>query len=123
MFRDLHEMVEPEICLQESARTLLEYLLAHPEFEGNLNQAPLLRDIADYVKIVSLQYEALFAALDEVEARYEALRLRARLITIYVKTKKAQLSAALQDADDATARTLLTRVKTLDHLLKISKEV
>lgn len=120
--RDLLEMVDTEMFPQENARTLLDYLVAHPEFDGQLAKAPLLRDIADYVKIVSLQYEALFASLDEVEARYEATRLRARLITIYVKVKKAQLSEALKEADDTEARTLLTRVKTLDHLLNVSKE-
>lgn len=120
--RDLLEMVDTEMLPQENARILLQYLVAHPDFEGNLNQAPLLRDISDYVKIVSLQYEALFASLDEVEARYEALRLRARLITIYVKTRKALVSAALKDATDVEARILLTRVKSLDNLLKVSKQ-
>ncbi len=120
--RDVLDMVEAEMFPQESARTLLEYLTAHPDFSGDLNQAPLLRDIADYVKIVSLQYEALFAALDEVEAAYEAHRLRARLITIYVKTKKAQLSSALKEASDSDARTLLTAVKKLDQLLNVSKQ-
>lgn len=120
--RDLLDMVDTEMLPQDNARTLLDYLTAHPDFSGDLNQAPLLRDIADYVKIVALQYEALFAALDEVEARYEAERLRARLITIYVKTKKAQLSKALKEATDSEARTLLTRVKSLDNLLKTSKQ-
>lgn len=120
--RDLLEMVDIEMFPQQNARILLEYLVAHPDFDGNLAQAPLLRDISDYVKIVSLQYEALFTSLDEVEARYEALRLRARLITIYVKTKKALISVALKDATDTEARTLLTRVKSLDNLLKVSKQ-
>jgi DNA primase len=121
--RDLLEMVDEEMLPQANARTLLNYLDAHPEFDGNLSEAPLLRDITDYVKILSLQYEALFTALEDVEARYEAQRLRARLIGLYVKTKKAQLVASLADADDESERNVLTRVKNLDHLLKISKEV
>lgn len=121
--RDLLEMVDEEMLPQANARTLLNYLDAHPEFNGNLSEAPLLRDITDYVKILSLQYEALFTALEDVEARYEAQRLRARLIGLYVKTKKAQLVASLTDADDESERNVLTRVKNLDHLLKISKEV
>ena len=119
--RDLLELVDTSMLPQEQARTLLEYIEAHPDFDGDLNHAPLLRDIADYVKILSLQYEALFTALDEVEARYEAHRLRARLIALYVKTKKAQLVQSLEDADDEAATAVLTRVKTLDHLLKMSR--
>lgn len=120
--RSVLEMVEGEMFPQKNARILLDYLVAHPDFAGDLNKAPLLRDIADYVKIVSLQYEALFAALDEVEAAYEAHRLRARLITIYVKSKKALVAEALRDASDAEARKLLTRVKALDRLLNVSKQ-
>lgn len=120
--RDLLEIVDNEMLPQANARTLLDYLVAHPDFDGNLAHAPLLQDITDYVKILSLQYEALFAALDDVNARYEAHRLRARLIGLYVKTKKAQLVATLTDADDEQERNVLTRVKNLDHLLKTSRQ-
>ncbi len=120
--RDLLEMIDTEMLPQDTARQLLDYLQNHPDFDGNLKNAPLLREIADYVKIVALQYEALFSDLDEVEARYEAIRLRARLIDMFVKTKKAQISAALKDADDDTARKLLTRARSLDSLLKVSQD-
>jgi DNA primase len=120
--RDLLDIVEPEMLPQESARELLEYLQNHPDFDGNLSHAPLLHQITDYVKILSLQYEALFVELDEVEARYEAHRLRVRLIEIFVKTKKAQIAAALKEADDDMARKLLTRARALDSLLKSSRE-
>jgi hypothetical protein len=107
---------------QESGRQLLEYLQAHPDFNGNLSQAPTLQSIADYVKIVALQYEALFIDLDEHEARYTANRLRIRLIDMFVKTKKVQIAEALQEADDTTAQKLLARAKALDNLLKTSQE-
>lgn len=121
--RDQLELLDPEMLPQESGRQLLEYLQAHPDFDGNLNQAPLLQSIADYVKIVALQYEALFIDLDEHEARYTANRLRIRLIDMFVKTKKSAISEALQDADDETAQKLLARAKALDTLLKTSQEV
>lgn len=120
--RDLLEIIDQDMMPQETARTLLEYLQTHKEFDGNLAKTPLLQQIADYVKIVALQYEALFAELDEVEGRYEAHRLRARLIDMFVKTKKAQIATALTDADEATARKLLTRARSLDSLLKTSQE-
>ncbi len=121
--RNQLDLIDTDMLPQASAGQLLEYLQTHPEFDGNLAHAPLLHEIADYVKIIALQYEALFADLDTVEAKYEANRLRIRLIDLFVKTKKSQLSAALKEADDETARKLLTRVKTLDTLLKTSQEV
>lgn len=119
--RDELDMIEPEMFPQESGRILLNYLVAHPDFDGNLQHAPLLREIADYVKIIALQYEALFIDLDEHEARYEANRLRIRLIDTFVKIKKAQMSEALQTSDDATSRQLLAQVKALDMLLNKSQ--
>lgn len=120
--RDLLEIVDSDMLPQATAQQLLDYLQNHPDFDGNLSNAPLLHQIADYVKIVALQYEALFADLDEVEARYEAIRLRGRLIMIFVKTKKAQIATALKEADEDTSRKLLTRAKSLDSLLKVSQE-
>ncbi len=120
--RDLLDIVEPEMLPQETGRILLNYLQVHPDFDGDLQSAPLLREIADYVKIVALQYEALFIDLDEHEARYEGNRLRIRLIDTYVKIKKAQIAEALQDSDDDSSQQLLTQVKALDMLLKKSQE-
>lgn len=121
--RDQLELLDPEMMPQESGRRLLEYLQAHPDFDGNLAHAPLLQDIADYVKIVALQYEALFIDLDDHEARYTANRLRIRLIDTFVKTKKSAISEALHHADEATTQKLLARAKALDMLLKTSQEV
>ncbi|HSX46415.1 MAG TPA: DNA primase [Patescibacteria group bacterium] len=120
--RDQLELLDTEMLPQETGQQLLEYLQTHPEFDGDINHAPLLRQITDYVKIIALQYEALFNDLDEHEARYEANRLRIRLIDIFVKIKKAQLANALQDSDDAMSQKLLARVKALDALLKHSQE-
>lgn len=122
VLRDQLDLLAEEMFPQEQARKLLDYLQTHPEFDGNLQHAPLLHDIADYVKIVALQYEALFNDLDEHEARYTANRLRIRLIDMFVKTKKAQIGEALQTADKETARKLLARAKALDSLLRTSQE-
>ena len=121
--RDQLDLLDEEMLPQESGRQLLQFLQTHPDFDGKLGTAPLLQDIADYVKIVALQYEALFIDLDEHEARYTANRLRIRLIAMFVKTKKSAISEALQTADDETAQKLLARAKALDTLLKTSQEV
>lgn len=120
--RDQLEMIDPEMLPQETARQLLAFLQSHPELEGDLSKAPLLRDITDYVKIVALQYEALFIDLDEHEARYTANRLRIRLIDMFVKTKKVQIAEALKDSDEDMSQKLLARAKTLDRLLNTSQE-
>ncbi len=118
--RNQLDLLDSEMLPQESAQQLLEYLQAHPDFDGKIT--PLLQSIADYVKILSLQYEALFIDLDAVEARYTATRLRIRLITMFVKIKKTQIAEALQTADESTAQKLLARAKALDNLLKTSQE-
>lgn len=120
--RDLIDLLDTAMLPQASAVRLLEYLQAHPNFDGNLSKAPLLQSITDYVKILSLQYEALFVSLDEVDGRYEAMRLRARLISIFVKNRKTELSKNLESTNDEETRKILARVKALDNLLKASQE-
>ena len=120
--RDQLEMIDPEMLPQDTARKLLTFLQSNPEFDGELAKAPLLRDIVDYVKIVALQYEALFIDLDENEARYTANRLRIRLIDMFVKTKKTQISEALKDADEDMTNKLLAHAKAFDKLLNTSQE-
>jgi len=79
--------------------------------------AKKLKPIADYVRIISLQYEELYHGLELTELRYEAARLQARLVERYVKNQKQTVSAALVDADEAATRKLLEQVKQLDNLL------
>jgi hypothetical protein len=76
-----------------------------------------LREVADYVRIISLQYEELYQGLELTELRYEAARLQARLVERYVKNQKQTVSAQLNDADDVQTRVLLEQVKELDNLL------
>jgi hypothetical protein len=116
------EHIEPEMMTSSEQRGLFLYLRAHPEFDGQINQAPELIQIADYVKIVSLQFEELYGEVDTLELQYEAARLRVRLIDIYVKTQKNQLSYALQTASDSEAKKLLEKSRELDQLLNKIKE-
>lgn len=113
----LDELVA-EMLPEEQARTLLTYLQTHPDFDGKLAGVTELKEIAEYIKIVSLQYEALYQDQDDVELSLEAKRLRTRLIEQYVKSKKAEISYALQEADDSMTTELLEQAKALDALLK-----
>lgn len=110
--------IMPEMLLEEPAQTLLVYLQDHPEFDGRMTGNDQLKKINEYIKIVSLQYETLYQDQDDVDLSQEARRLRIRLIEQYVKTKKAELSIALNDADDATTAILLGQAKDLDHILQ-----
>jgi len=76
-----------------------------------------LSKIAEYVTILTLQYEELYSGLEFTELRYEATRLQTRLVEQFVKTQKQNLAAELRDADETASQTLLTEVKRLDALL------
>ena len=112
------EGIDADMLLEPDAQALTAYLQAHPDFDGKLTGVPQLKKIAEYVKIVSLQYETLYQDQDDVELSFEAKRLRTRLIEQYVKSKKAELAYALQDADESQTTELLEQARALDALLK-----
>jgi DNA primase len=115
--REYLYMMTPDMLFRNEARALLDFLKRHPDFNGDMATAKELREVADYVRIISLQYEELYQGLELTELRYEAARLQARLVERYVKNQKQTVSAELVDADDATTRVLLEQVKQLDNLL------
>ncbi len=107
-----------EILSDEDGRTLLHWLADNPNFSGDPKEARALREIADYVKILSLQYEELYQDLGLLELRNEATRLQVRLIDSYVKTKKKALAEALRTSNSTQTTRLLKEAKALDELLK-----
>lgn len=120
--RNYLNMVEPDMVLGNEAKIVLEYLKAHPAFDGSLGSAPELQQITDYVKILSLQFEELYGTVDTLELQYEAARLRAKLVEYYVKQQKIALSAKFKDASDSEEQQLLAEAQKLDQLLKSTKE-
>lgn len=122
--RDRLSEIETDFLSEDAAKELLDYLRSNPDFDGKLAAGGPLKNIAEYIKIVSLQYEALYQDQDDVELGQEARRLKNRLIEQYVKTKKAELATSLHDADDDQTAVLLGQVKELDQKLKqlISKD-
>lgn len=119
--RDFLDKLQADMLPTEPARQLLEFLQAQPDFAGDPSQAKALQPLADYVKILVLQYDELYRDLELLELRYEAARLQARLIEQYVKTNKRLLSQELTGADEAHTQTLLERARQLDTLLKLYK--
>lgn len=115
--REFMQLMTPAMFDSQPARSLAEFLQAQPEFSGQPEAAPGLKNLADYVKIESLLYEELYQGLELNELHYEAARLQTRLIEQYVKKQKQDLALRLDGADDATIATLLAEVKDYDALL------
>lgn len=115
------EPLTPDMLTDEQARDMLAFLQEHPDFKGGPTAVEELRPIADYGKILSLQYEELYQDLEFIELQNEVARLQVHLIDRYVKIKKQHITQALNDADYQTQITLLEQVKQLDTLLKTYK--
>lgn len=120
--RDFLEPVTESMFNGLMTQQLLQFLHDNPEFAGDVSTALALEPIADYVKILVLQYEALYQELDILELRYEAARLQSRLIEHYVKTQKREIAEQLQTTDEDETKALLEKAKRLDVLLKQVKE-
>lgn len=110
--------LQEEMFTEADAQKVYNFLLQNPSFNGDPNTATLLRDIADYVKILGLQFEELYQGIELLELRNEAARLQTRVIEQYVKTKKQPLIDAMHDASDQERNRLLSEAKALDELLK-----
>jgi DNA primase len=115
--RELLGITTEDMFNRETARDLVAFLKANPEFAGKPQEVQELKDLADYVKIETLLYEELYQGLELNDLHYEATRLQARLIEQYVKAKKQLLMQEFDDADDAAMQDLLTQVKAYDALL------
>lgn len=116
------EHIMPDMLVSDSARTLLTILKENPTLEVESTLTHELQQIDNYVKIIMLQYEALYEDRDTVELIYEVTQVRSRLMKQYVKSKKVELAAAMRSADERTTQELLTQAKALDILLKSTKE-
>jgi DNA primase len=75
----------------DNQRLLLDFLQNNLEYKFSNTSLRELNNIADYVKMLMLQYETLYQNLSKIELVYEAKRLRDRLITKFVKTQKAMI--------------------------------
>jgi DNA primase len=116
--REFLELITPDMLYTDEARDLLEFLKAHPDFDGK-QETGGLKKLADYVKIQSLLYEELYQGLELNELHDEAARLQARLVEQFVKTKKKEIAQKLESAaSQAATRELLGKSKTYDELLK-----
>jgi DNA primase len=104
------------------AGEMFAFLETHPDYAGTKDSNPTeLRPLAEYSKLLGLQYEELYLGLEFTELQYEAARLQVRLVETFVKTKKQIIAQKLQDANDDETRRLLAEAKELDGLLRTIK--
>lgn len=116
--RKLTEDMEPEYFTDGPQQALLKFLKNNPTFKGEAKQAAGLRDIADYVKIITLQFEELYADLSPEDLQEQAANLKHRIISRYVKEEKAKLAADMKAAkNDKDLTALVKRVDKLNVLL------
>lgn len=116
--------ISAEMLADESARNLLAFLLANPDYDDTDTKTPRgLKNIDDYVKILRLLYEELYQGLEVLELRYEAARLQTGLIERYVKKQKAVLASKMRTADETETDSLLKQAKNFDKLLQSTREV
>lgn len=116
--REFLGIVTEEMLYTDEGKELLAFLKEHPDFDGkDAKQLASVQKLADYVKIESLLYEELYQPLELNELHYEAARLQARLVERFVKTEKTKLAEALESADQAETRELLSKAKKYDELL------
>lgn len=108
--------------VSDDARALFVFITMHPDFDGSSQQTKDLIPIKDYVKIVSLQFEELYSSVDAIELQYEAVRLRTRLVELFVKDQKKQIVSRMEQANEAESKLLLSEVRELDQLLRRTKE-
>ena len=114
--RDVLKLVNSEMMVSDDARKLFELLSSNPKLDVKKDTASF-KSILNYVKIETLLYEELYLGLDATELKYEAVRLRARLVENYIKDQKAILTKQLLTADSQSSRKLLEKAKELDNLL------
>jgi DNA primase len=107
-----------DMLVDESAHQLLRFLLDNPKFSGDPKDTSALSDIADYVKILGLQFDELYRRHELLELRNEAARLQEKLIKQYVHEKKQPITQALGSAEEPERTRLLEQAKDLDNLLK-----
>jgi DNA primase len=116
--RYLLEDTRPDFFAEGPPRVLVEFLKKNPEFKGEGESLPALRDIGDYVKIVSLQFEELYQGYPVQDLEEQANILKRRLIERYVKNQNHELAEAIKNASDERSRNeLIKKAKAMNELI------
>jgi DNA primase len=117
--RNLLKNCHPEFFTDGSARTVLKFLKQHPDFKGDPKLSEQLQDAGDYVKIIILQFEELYADLPLADLEELAEKLKHRLIDRYVKMQNRNITKAMDAAKtDEQRHELVKKAQRLNQLIK-----
>ena len=93
--------------------------MKHPDFSGDPKTAKELKSVADYVKIIALQFETLYQDLEFDDLQQSATRLKDRLVRSYIKDQKQHLMITMQHtSDDGELKKLIDQVDKLNQRIK-----
>jgi len=111
--------IKPEYFTDGAPRSLLEFMEDNPKFTGDPKVAASLQPIADYVKIITLQFEELYADLPLPDLEEQTGRLKQRLIDRYVKVEKEKLAQAMKSTDnEKELEGLMNKADALNQLIR-----
>ena len=100
-------------------QTILEFIRDNPDFKGDPKTANKLHEVSDYVKILSLQFEEIYAQLDFSDLEEQAVSLTRRIIDRYVTAEKEKLAVQMRGTDDEKKlKTLVKKADALNALIK-----
>lgn len=117
--RHLLDKCYPEFFTDGPRRGVLKFLQEHPDFKGDPKLSEELQPTSDYVKILVLQFEELYADLPASELEEQAQKLKRRLIDRYVKMQNRKLTRAIEAAKTEEQRlVLMQKSKKLNELIK-----
>lgn len=115
--REALDTLQPDFLIDEPAKQVFTFLQQHPDFAGEPAQAKELKEVADYVKMLALQYEELYQDIALLELQNEVEYLQSELVKQYVETQKSQNKRAYKTASAEEERALLQKDKELNELL------
>jgi DNA primase len=117
--RGLIKSCHPEFFTDGSARIVFKFLKSNPDFKGNPKLSEQLQEAGDYVKIIVLQFEELYADLPPADLEEQAHKLKHRLIDRYVKTQNRKITKAIEAAETEEQRMeFMQKAKKLNELIK-----
>jgi DNA primase len=108
-----------EIFTDGPARAVLKFLKSHPDFDGDPKLSTQLQVAGDYVKILVLQFEELYAELPLTDLEELAQKLKHRLIDRYVKMQNRNITKAMDAAKTEEQRLeLMKKAQMLNKLIR-----
>ena len=110
--------IKPEYFSEGSARELFEFLKDNPKFSADKKTAVALRSIADYVKIITLQFEELYADILFADLEEQAINLKRRLIDRFIKIEKEKIAEQMENAKGEDLQKLIKKADKLNLLIK-----